>query len=403
MSMLRLGSVVMLGCFTLCPRGEGAERRGRASVAPAPEGILIEAEAFTRKTPNSAEFAVPRKEPNGSGGAVLLKFFTEGSCAYDFEAPSEGDYFVWLRYACNNDVKLRAAVDPADERSFKPAALPKTGALEGPDAYQWGKILQTQLAAGKHTLVLEAAPLRPDCLWITTSKEAPKAMAAAPKPTPKPLDDATRALLAKPIEPIRPDWLNGAADYQLPDWFDQCRVCAHTRLGPPWHDKPIFLTAGHELAKIGFREMSRHIKSGDEGAWWPSKEGAVVDWAKDRNYAKEILDEAHAAGLRIIVYNRHMEDAYMAEQHPDWVCVDWNGQPLHTNRGAIMCVNSPYSDYFLRRQLELIDMGADGFYYDEVHMPKTGCWCPYCRAKFKEQTGIDHPAQPIRTTRFGTS
>jgi len=386
------------GWLLFCPGLMGAPKAARMPASPPgqkdlPEGVLIEAEAFARKTPDTQEFAVPKKEATASAGVVLLKFYGKGSCAYDFVLPGDGDYAFWLRYASNNDVRIRAAVDSEKAKDFKTAPLSASGALEGPNAYKWGLILQAKLAAGKHTLILEAASLRPDCILISTSKEAPIVMTAAAKEPPKSLDEKTRTLLAKPIEPIRPDWLNGAGDYQLPEWYDQWRVCAHTRLGPPWHDKPVFLTAAHEFAKIGFHVFSRHIKSGQEGAWWPSKEGAIVDWAQDRNCAKEIIDEAHAAGLRLIAYNRHMEDAHMAEQHPDWVWVDWNGQPLKTNRGAIMCVNSPYSDYFLRRQIELVDMGADGFFYDEVHMPKTGCWCPFCRKKFKEETGLDHPAE----------
>jgi hypothetical protein len=86
-----------------------------------------------------------------------------------------------------------------------------------------------------------------------------------------------------------------------------------------------------------------------------------------------------------------MEDEHMAAEHPDWVCVNWKGEPLSSNRGAYMCWNSPYPMYLLQRELELVDLGADGFFYDEVHMPKTGCWCRYCRERFTEETGLDHP------------
>ena len=182
-----------------------------------------------------------------------------------------------------------------------------------------------------------------------------------------------------------------ASGYQLPSWFLGNRVHAHTRLTLKFMDLPVFFHAGSEFKKMGARVFVRHIKSGDEGAWWPSAVGAVVEQAKKRNIAREIIDEAHGAGCKIIVYHRHMEDRYMAEKNPDWVCVNWRGMPLRSRRGEYMCFNSPYPDYFLTRLNELAEMGADGFYFDEVHMPKTGCWCKYCKKKFKSETGLDHP------------
>lgn len=194
----------------------------------------------------------------------------------------------------------------------------------------------------------------------------------------------------------RPAQSAGAADeYRLPEWYGRYRVHAHTRLPRTLLDKKpdLFFNAAEGFKEMGVHTFARHIKSGGEGAWWPSKAGAVLPAAQKRNLAKEIIDNAHKSGLRILVYHRHMEDDYMAQQHPDWVCRDWNGKPLSTNRGDYMCFNSPYPDYFLVRQLELVDLGADAFYYDETHMPKAGCWCRYCREKFKAETGLNHPPE----------
>ncbi|MHC4122181.1 MAG: alpha-amylase family protein [Planctomycetota bacterium] len=212
-------------------------------------------------------------------------------------------------------------------------------------------------------------------------------------------------LLARPVEKIYPDWLDETKGYELPQWYDKWRICLHTRLAPIhlckqyhpagssklYYDEPMFLTAAKAFRSLGTNVFVRHIKTGGESAWWPSKVGATAAWAKERNYAKEIIDNAHKAGCRIIVYHRHMEDEYMAKQHPDWICrINPQGETKN-RRGLMMCFNSPYADYLLKRLLELTDMGADGFYFDEVHMPKSGCWCKYCRKKFKKMTGLEHP------------
>ena len=200
------------------------------------------------------------------------------------------------------------------------------------------------------------------------------------------------AAAERPGVEITPPWLEDAAAYQLPAWYDGIRVCAHTRL--PFRNKyAVFSNAGEAFQTLGFREMSRHIKGGGEGAWWPAAEGPVEEWARDRNWAKEIIDEAHRHGQRIIVYYRHSEDAGMAALHPDWVCLDEKGRPAQLSRGAGMCLNSPYRQYLIGRLLELTAMGADGFYFDHCHMPPEGCWCANCRKQFTELTGLQHPAK----------
>ncbi len=361
-----------------------------ANLASIGDGYLLEAEAFDAKIPDDADFARPKKDAVASGGQTLLGFYVrERALRYDVVLPESGQYSIWLRYASNGEVRFSFSLNGAKDALR--AVLPATGSLEGWEAYRWTRIYEGPLQAGALSLLAQSATMRPDCFLFSLSKEPPTHM-STPEHAARPMDEATLALLAKPIEPIRPDWIEGAKNYELPEWFDQWRVCAHTRLGPPWRDKPIFLDAAAPLASLGFHVFSRHIKTGKEGAWWPSRVGPVEDWARDRDWAREILDDAHRNGLRLIVYYRHMEDAGMAERHPDWVCVDAAGAPVETNRGAIMCLNSPYVDYLLERQLELAERGADGFYYDEVHMPKQGCWCSFCRRLFEERTGLEMPS-----------
>lgn len=181
--------------------------------------------------------------------------------------------------------------------------------------------------------------------------------------------------------------------YKLPLWFSDERIHAHTRVPLRQYRKPRFWKVAARVKKLGATVFVRNIKAGSEGAWWPSRVGKVVPQAKTRNLAKEIIDSAHREGLKLIVYYRHMEDAAMSEAHPDWVCVDWKGRRLHSKRGDYMCFNSPYADFLLERLSELTQMGADGLYFDEVHMPKTGCWCRFCQAKYKAETGRDVPVR----------
>lgn len=182
------------------------------------------------------------------------------------------------------------------------------------------------------------------------------------------------------------------ASLRLPDYFVEHRVQLHTRLSlRRWGSEPVFRQAERYFSEMGAKVYTRHCKTGDEGAWWPSSVGAIDPRTNGEDIARQMIDRAHANDLRIIQYHRHMEDEYMAAQHPNWVCVDEDGTTLPASRGEYMCLNSPYLDYFTTRMLELTERGADGFYFDSKHMPPDGCWCQYCRSRFTSQTHLTPP------------
>jgi hypothetical protein len=204
----------------------------------------------------------------------------------------------------------------------------------------------------------------------------------------------TQESLRESLIEVRPNWLDGAIDYRLPSWFDEHRVDGQRGLPLHYLKKAIFFKASEGFKAMGAPRFVRCVKCWDEGAWWPSQVGAILPEAEHHNLAKRIIDNAHSQGLPIIIYYRHMEDRYMADEHPDWICRDSNNEVVRGNRGIQLCFNSPYAQFVLKRLLELVDMGANGFYFDSTHMPKKGCWCKYCRIKFAELTGLQHPAKP---------
>ena len=364
----------------------------QAVQADEPRGLLIEAEQFDGRVPDDGSFAVPTAEPEASKRRVLFKFYVDGYALYRFTLPEEGTYRGWLRYGAKSEIRLRAALDPVGEPEFETVLIPATGGYIGPGVWGWARIFTRRLAAGDHTLAVGSAPLRPDCIYLTAGDEEPTDDLIHTDWL-KMLDARTLELVTRPLTQVRPDWLDGATEYQLPEWYGRHRVHAHTRLSPRWFDKEIFLNAAQPFREMGVRTFVRHIKTGSEGAWWPSEVGAIHPALEGRNLAQEIIENAHQAGCRIIVYHRHIEDAYLAETQPDWMCRDAEGNP-YKKRGLKICFNSPYADFVQRRLLELVDMGADAFYFDEVHMPRDGCWCEYCKHKFKQETGLDHPPYP---------
>lgn len=352
-------------------------------------GGLIEAETPFRRTSDAPDFASPYRDAWAFGRGAVLKFHLAGLCHYRVEMPETAEAEIWLRYAARQDQTLRYTVGPTmpdSDKGFSTSPLPGTGQLDGPDAWRWSRLGRATFRRGVNFITLRNAPIRLDCLWVAESGPPPERPAETAAPP------ETRKHLEHPIETVAPDWLAEADEYVLPQWYDAIRVCAHTRLSWPWLQKrpEAFLGAGQMLASVGFRSISRHIRSGSEAVWWPSAAGDVMPEARTRNFAKEIIDEAHAAGCRIIVYHRHMEDAAAAREHPQWRVIDVHGKPV-SKRGPKVCLNSPYADVVQTRLVELAKMGADGFYFDEVHLEKPLCWCPACRQGFRAETGLDYP------------
>ncbi|MCF7849012.1 MAG: hypothetical protein K9M45_09195 [Kiritimatiellales bacterium] len=356
------------------------------------ENILIEAENFTGTQTKLKEFATPRRESGASSGKILYRIFTGGTVHYSFNAEASGEYTGWIRYTRKQGKPVQCEVNGKNFKSDSPG----TGTTpSGKEAWGWMKLFSAKLPKAGNELVLQPSAWRIDCIVISPDPDfVPDDRFIRENQSLK-LSAEQWELMRRQIVPVVPDFLRDAPDYELPEWFDGHRVHLHTRLSLNMHRRQpeLFFSPAKHFKEMGVKVYTRHIKTAGEGAWWPSKTGAVHELAKNRNIAKEIIDDAHKHGLKIIAYNRHMEDDYMAELHPDWRCVDSEGEPLHTKRGIIMCMNSPYADWFVNRQLELVELGVDGFYYDEVHMPRDACWCPYCRKAFKELTGLNHPEE----------
>lgn len=174
------------------------------------------------------------------------------------------------------------------------------------------------------------------------------------------------------------------------NWFQSNRIQTHIRLPITElleSDSKLFTKGNLLLKNIGSNVITRHFKTAGEGAWWNTtfgKTNPIVNKTK-KNIAKLIIDDAHQLNMSIIAYYRHMEDDYIATTYPSWLCKNWKGKHIRTitNRGYYICFNSPYKEFVKNRLIELVKLGIDGIYFDETHMPRTGCWCSYCQKKFK--------------------
>lgn len=176
--------------------------------------------------------------------------------------------------------------------------------------------------------------------------------------------------------------------YHLPSWFDSHRVNLHTRLAS--REQFLGQRVGEDFASLGIRIYTRHVKTNQDGPYWPTKIGSPHSLATDRNFVSEMVLDAHNSGCKIIGYYWIPSELSVEEAHPDWLCRSFNGKTLPASRrGNYLCLNSPYREFVKARLIELVKMGLDGIYFDYRHRPSSGCWCKWCQSDFKSQTGLD--------------
>lgn len=97
---------------------------------------------------------------------------------------------------------------------------------------------------------------------------------------------------------------------------------------------------------------------------------------------------------------RNIDDFQMARLHPEWTMkfIDDPDRDYPPRIG--MCVvSSPYIEWYAQvlREVASFDLDGiffDGFYFGGIpHPSQPGCVCKWCRARFKEDTGLDLPEQ----------
>ncbi|MBC6477744.1 MAG: hypothetical protein GDA56_08110 [Hormoscilla sp. GM7CHS1pb] len=194
----------------------------------------------------------------------------------------------------------------------------------------------------------------------------------------------------------RDDRQHGEQAYQLPAWFEENRVQGHTRLSvKKWLGTPEFANGATGFAQLGAVVFSRHVKTGQEDPWWPSKVPVVNGrplLINQPNHIKQMIEEGRAKGMRMLAYYFHSTDKTIAILHPEWVCKQPDGKVVaHRRRGDYLDITSPYREIVLQRLLELAEMGVDGFFFDEVHMPYDGCWGTPLQEAFRQETGREAP------------
>lgn len=177
-------------------------------------------------------------------------------------------------------------------------------------------------------------------------------------------------------------------------WLEDSRVHAHTRLGQAYKKSLTqrdYQNAARTVRNLGASVWIAHAKSSDETPGWElgPKSGAAG------SAVGNLVQAAHANGLRFVAYYWIASDAEAGRIHPDWICRDPHGAPQsHSRRGQNLDITGPYREWVLKRLLALAEMGVDGFYFDWRHLPEPGCWGSSLEADYRKATGRAPPTNP---------
>ena len=209
------------------------------------------------------------------------------------------------------------------------------------------------------------------------------------------------SLLAGPHAPaVAADWqISFPAPLSSTTWLDtHQRLCFGIDgkcLDEAIQDGTNVICGGTNAAGIGFAG----------GPFILGKHGEIVDIMSGAAIPEQTLaelrarvDAAHAKGAKVLgeVIRFNMTPWLQAE-HPDWQDINSPGgkpitvEQLKTNH-VLGCWNSPYGDWFIKSQAELVKrLDWDGY-----NMDGFGCWsqcfCPSCTAAYRADSGREIPA-----------
>lgn len=125
---------------------------------------------------------------------------------------------------------------------------------------------------------------------------------------------------------------------------------------------------------------------------YPTQAGYRHTVTQKRDLFGETVAALRKRGIGVVGYlNSWSTEA--AKQHPDWQIRTSEGKAQgETSRFGTCCLNSPYWDHFLAMVREMVSTyEIDGLWVDMVGFFASDCACPWCRDKYRQQTGWELP------------
>jgi hypothetical protein len=131
----------------------------------------------------------------------------------------------------------------------------------------------------------------------------------------------------------------------------------------------------------------------DDGGYplYPSKLAPINCHVHGEDLLGMIELECRQQGLRFgLGFVGTHTNNYIAATRPDWAMRDSSGKTYPFYQGHLICLNSPYREYYTDLIREaLARYSVDYMYVEGIYVRPQGCYCPTCRDKFKAAHGKD--------------
>jgi len=184
--------------------------------------------------------------------------------------------------------------------------------------------------------------------------------------------------------------------------YEECVSCLETRAAhPPTREYIDRLIEG--LKASGIDSVWHSAVDHRAVPLFPSKVFPVHHPQADAAIFRELVDRVHALGRTIVCwYPLHLCKGLLSV-HPEWRLQYYdfdNGDPAKGDAPQdVICPSTPYRELLPQFLAEVVrELDFDGFWLDgtiySLHWMtfSPGCKCPWCRERFKRETGLDLPA-----------
>ena len=169
-------------------------------------------------------------------------------------------------------------------------------------------------------------------------------------------------------------------------------------LTPPWipnRDRFDARVWVDQFKSANIENILFYSKFHDGYCTWPSKYRETIP---ERDFVGEITSEASKQGIGVYLYYSMGPDRWTAEEHPDWACLDEEGNIAFDSIAGVEfpygCLNSDYRAFVLGQLRELVEnYDIGGFWLDVFTFPmgssgkSRGCFCHHCREAYVKWSG----------------
>jgi hypothetical protein len=172
-------------------------------------------------------------------------------------------------------------------------------------------------------------------------------------------------------------------DWQQPEFLDEVTLDVERFV-----DKAV---------EVGAQSLDMVVKSAFGNCLYPSTVGRT-NRAMKGNIFGDLCRLAKKRGLEIFAYYNMLLDDALGAEHPEWLQRDAGGTALKFEHYAMFCMNAaPYRDRVYAHIAEIAELHpVDGIMLDIQYWHGTGCYCAFCRERFRSETG--HALDPAAFT-----